>query len=789
MVRGGQLVSEGKRFSLSKSHTAAPAPRAFEPRGERKKGGHEQRQQHGARPPGNGKQVTGTVTIHPDGFGFVKVAGQDEDVFLPPQEAGKLVDGDRVRLEVVPGRGGRTMGRVLGLVDRTRQMAVGVYSERNHDAVVDCEGLGQIRVPRTQLARPGDAVKVRLGAGARLLGPGESLVGEVAGSIGKPGDRSVEVLAIAYKKGFHDEFPPEVMDEADTFDVHVKAEEANEPGRRDLRGLPLVTIDGEDARDFDDAVYCEDTGDGWRLVVAIADVAQYVKPGTALNAEALRRATSVYLPGRVLPMLPERLSNGLCSLVPDQDRLCLVADMQIARDGSPRATTLYPGVMRSAARCTYNEVHDVLAGNGAANRVGLLPHFRRLAALALSLRSMRKARGAIDFDLLETRVELKDDGTPKEMVRRERLESHRIVEECMLAANEAVARWFREQELPTVNRHHGEPDEDKVELFRGLALAHGLEVPGGELSSKQLNKLLEQLEGHPEQRALNQLLLRSMMQAVYSSEREGHYGLGAPDYLHFTSPIRRYPDLLVHRLLKDYWKHGRSHRLDELREELEGMAQASSERERAAMSVERDVVGFYSALLLEHRVGEEFNGTIAGLSDKAAYVELEGLFIEGQLPADSLADSWEFVPERHRLVLGGSKRELRVGMPVRVKLIQVSPVRRLILLQAISLDGHAVAQPIHPHGHQGGKEQQEFGPPARPVKFLERLAQHRQQGGGGGGGGGGRSGGGGGGGGAQKQKQGGGKQKQAQKPGRSQKHAANQKARDKRGGGGKRRRF
>lgn len=731
LVRGGTLESSGKRFFLRVEKSEGP--KAAQERGRGRSHSHPPEREAPSKPNHNkpnkqsGPRIEGTVSLHADGFGFVRVAGAGpdvEDVFLPPHEAQKLLDGDKVSLEIVPGRGGRTMGRVLDLVDRTRQMAVGVYRESGHEGLVECEGLGLVRVPKTQLARPGDAVKVRLGAAARLLGPGEALVGEVAGSIGRPGDRSVEVLAIAYKKGFHDEFPPAVMDEADRFELQVRPEEAIEPGRRDLRSVKLVTIDGEDARDFDDAVFCEETPTGWRLVVAIADVAQYVKPGTALDDEARRRATSVYLPGRVLPMLPERLSNGLCSLVPHQDRLCLVADLQIGRDGAPQSTRLYPGLMRSAARCTYNEVHDVLEGTEVPGRTELKPMFERLLALSHALHGMRSRRGAIDFDLPETRVELGEDGQPLRMVRRERWESHRIVEECMLAANEAVARWFNEQELPTVHRHHGEPDEEKLELFRALALAYGLQVPAGDLSSKQLNALLAQLAGHPEQRALNQLLLRSMMQAVYSAERGGHYGLAAPDYLHFTSPIRRYPDLLVHRLLKDHWKHGRAqaHRLEALAAELEGMAQSSSERERAAMQVEREVVSFYSALMLEGRVGEEMAGVIAGLSDKAAYVELEGLFIEGQLPADTLAQRWHFVPERHRLVLGGGK-ELKVGMPVRVRLAVVSPARRLILLAPVELDGKPVADR---RAHEAAAT---AGEPARPEKFLARLEAHRQAGG------------------------------------------------------------
>jgi ribonuclease R len=256
--------------------------------------------------------------------------------------------------------------------------------------------------------------------------------------------------------------------------------------------------------------------------VAIADVSHYVREGTELDTEAVRRATSVYLPSRVLPMLPERLSNGICSLKPDVDRLCMVADMVIDRTGMTLESEVYPGVMRSAARCTYTEVHDVLNGQKVPGRTELKPHFDRLMTLAKTLTAMRLARGAIDFDLPEQKVELGEDGLPTRLVRRERWESHRLVEECMLAANEAVARFFREQNLPTVNRYHGDPDEERLDMFLTLLGAYGINVPSGDFTSKSLNDLLKQLEGHPEQRALIQLALRSMMQAVYSSKNTGH---------------------------------------------------------------------------------------------------------------------------------------------------------------------------------------------------------------------------------------------------------------------------
>jgi ribonuclease R len=641
------------------------------------------------KPKSGAPRVEGTLKVHPNGFGFV------EDVFIKPADAARALDNDRVVVEVVRGKDGRSSGRIVEVKDRTRQMVIGRYLESARGAVVETD-IGSIQVPKTQLARNGDAVKVRLGVGRSVLEVDERLTGEVAGSLGKMGDMSVEVLAIAYAQGFHEEFPAEVMDEADVVGSSVSAEEATEKGRRDLRALSLVTIDGEDARDFDDAVWVAEHPQGYRLVVAIADVSHYVREASALDREAFRRATSVYLPGRVLPMLPERLSNGICSLKPDEDRLCMVADMVIDRAGGAVSSELYPAVMRSAARCTYEEVQAVLAGRDVPHRVKFRPLFERLLELSKVLTKMRTERGAIDFDIYETKVELDAEGKPARMVRRERLDSHRIVEECMLAANEAVARFFRERGVPTVNRYHAPPDEEKLAAFAALAGAHGLKVKAGPMSSKELNALLRQLEGHPEQRALNQLLLRSMMQAVYSSQHEGHYGLGAEDYLHFTSPIRRYPDLIVHRLLRQVWA---KKRVDS--EALERQAVQSSERERAAMKVEREVVSFYACLMVKDRIGEEFDATVSGLAEQGFFAELSGLYIEGMVRPSG----WKFDQPSYRGLLGGG-RVVKVGLPLRVRLTSVNLDARKIDLEIVSMQGAEVkARPpeVRRKGHAAPK--------------------------------------------------------------------------------------
>ncbi|MBZ4331758.1 ribonuclease R [Corallococcus sp. AS-1-12] len=756
LVRAGTIVKDGKRFRLEGPRRPRAPEAGFEPRPdasappfkkrgpapgsgreERRGGFRDERPASGGgdfrRSPRRGSRddrfedsgqpaVEGILHMHRDGFGFVHpVSGEGENIFLPPGEAQRALDNDRVLVEVA-GRPGRFEGRLVRVLNRRRELAVGTYVAQGRHSLVmttDTSLPGPIRVPPTQMARDGDLVKVRLGVGADLLEPGQGLFGEVAGSLGRPGDPSAEVLGSAFAHGFNDEFPPEVMDEADAFAVKVTEAEATEGNRRDLRELPLITIDGEDARDFDDAVYAEPQAGGWRLVVAIADVSHYVKERSALDAEALNRATSVYLPDRVLPMLPERLSNGICSLRPEEDRLCMVADMTFDRHGQRRSHELYPAVMRSVARCTYNEVQDVLDGKDVPHRDFLKPQFEQLMALARALMGMRKARGAIDFDVPEHKVVLGEDGLPLRMEKRERKDSHRLIEECMLAANEAVATYFQDEGLPTVYRFHGEPDPQKLAAFAVLAEAYGfqLDVENG-VSSKELDAFITQLEGHPEQRALNQLLLRSMMQAVYTATRVGHYGLAAENYLHFTSPIRRYPDLLVHRVLKAVWarkgKKPSEAQMDREEERLEGMAQQCSERERAAMTVEREVVAFYAALMMKDRVGEEFDATVAGIAEFGFFVELDEVHVEGLVKGESLGPGSKLDKRTHSLVYPNGRR-VRVGQKLRVRLLSANTTARKIDFEALQFEDEAPLQ------RTGGAR-----PPPRRREFVnEAPGRHK----------------------------------------------------------------
>jgi ribonuclease R len=630
--------------------------------------------------------VVGTLTRHRDGFGFVARLDRDgEDVFLPPGEATRALDGDLVRVEIVPGRNGRSAGKLLEVVERRRRFLIGAYQARGpHSFVVPVDPSlgGGVPVPASDQARDGDVVKVAL-----TPGTGE-LTGQVVEVIGRPGEPRVEVLSVAYAKGFADVFPDAVAAEAEGVPDRVRPED--KLGRRDLTSLPLVTIDGEDARDFDDAVYVEKLpwskgGGAWRLVVAIADVAHYVRSGAPLDVEALRRGTSVYFPMQVLPMLPERLSNGICSLNPDVERLCMVADMIIDGRGEPKGVEVYEAVMRSAARCTYTEVARVLDGEVVPERERLRPQFTLMGELQEQLTAMRRRRGSIDFDLPEAKVVLKPDGAVEGLEKRPRNRAHRVVEEFMLAANEAVARWFADRELPTVYRVHGVPDEEKLQLFLDLAATHGFAVPKPPVDPRKLDGLLTSLKGHKQQRALNQLLLRSMMQAVYSPENQGHFGLAAEHYLHFTSPIRRYPDLMVHRLLKEEWarREGRPVAHPASRG-LEEVAARASERERAAMEGEREIMSYYAALFMKDKEGQRFPGTVASVAEPGLFVELTPFFVEGLVKAEELPGDFELDLTHHAMVDRGTGRAYRVGDALEVEVVAVSIERRQVSLQVTS---------------------------------------------------------------------------------------------------------
>jgi ribonuclease R len=712
---GGRPRGFGRQPPMSR----APPPDAVPGRPAAMLEGSRQRRERGSEKAKGPREIVGTLTLKPEGYGFVSPllgGSRDEDLFIPPRQAQGAMDGDVVRARAVQGRDGRSVGEILEVVETRRQLALGTYRTGGKAAWVEPHDrvlTQSIVVPRDPRARDGEMVKVRLRRDEAARQHGE-LAGEVIAVLGPRGDARYEILATAYAFGFSDEFDPATLLAAEGVPDRVRPEDVQ--GRRDLRSLPLVTIDGEDARDFDDAVHVARTPHGYRLVVAIADVAHYVPPNGALDREALRRATSVYFPGTVLPMLPERLSNGICSLNPDVDRLCMVCDLALDETGRPLHADIYDAVMRSHARLTYTKVAEALAGNPSPELKQLLPDILLAGELAKKMTATRKERGSIDFDLPEPKIVLKEDGTVLEIAQRPRNDAHRLVEEFMLAANEGVARFFDARGLPTVYRIHDEPDDEKLASFAALAEAHGFSLPE-KLSPKALNDFLQSLAGKPQQKALNSLLLRAMMQAQYSPENIGHYGLAAPTYLHFTSPIRRYPDLMVHRLLKEHWaRAGRALRegeREELSEYLAGIAAQCSERERASMKAERDIDSYYAAVFMQDKVGEEYDAVVGGVAEVGLFCELEGPSVEGLLPATELGDGVEYDPDLHRLVVGTSGKAYGVGDELRVRVASADPVKRRI---GLVLAGAGVGRwPARAEG-DGWLRPDDLVPGAMPVK-------------------------------------------------------------------------
>jgi len=455
-------------------------------------------------------------------------------------------------------------------------------------------------------------------------------------------------------------------------------ERACDAARRDLRALPFVTIDGEDAKDFDDAIYVERRGEGFRLWVAISDVAHYVPQGSALDVCARERATSVYLVGGVLPMLPERLSNQMCSLLPGEERLCLVVDMVLDAEGRFLETEIYPATIQSAARLTYEMVQRCFDGNPTRRLSPFLPMLENARALASRLHALRAQRGALELQLTERHLECKK-GEPVGVRLCRQQESHRLIEAFMLRANEAVARYAERRALPVLFRCHGAPDSKKLRIFSKALKSLGLSID--KPNPREFSRLLSAVRGKPSERLLEHLLLRSMSPAVYSEKNEGHYGLGSSAYVHFTSPIRRYPDLWVHRVLKAYWARKR---LSVDTKALASLAKHCSEQEHSAMTLERDVFSCGSAYLAEKHMGKNFQGTMVAFAKMGCFVELEGLWIEGLLRTKNFGDRAFFDEKNYCLQLSNG-RTLELGTRCTVRISDVQVQQGFVRLQCLAL--------------------------------------------------------------------------------------------------------
>ena len=637
------------------------------------------------------RTVRGRIAVHRDGYGFVTPESGGEDVFIPSKQLKGALHGDLVETTSERSRmgGNKLDGRVVSVLERATSRVVGRYEETRRGAIVIPEDqrlnlVVEIPVKGRGAAEDGHQVVAEL---TRYPIGGRPAEGRVVEVLGWPDDPEVEVQSVIRRFDLPHIFEKGVLDEAEGIAETVSADDLK--GRTDLRDMPTVTIDGETARDFDDAVSLRREGDNFRLWVSIADVSHYVKKDSPLDREAYLRGTSVYFPDRCIPMLPERLSNGICSLNPQVDRLTMTAEMLFDSLGTMLASTFYPSVIKSSARLTYTIVKKIIVDDDREVADKYRPLTGMLAGmktLSLSLQQMRKKRGSIDFDLPEPEIIIGLTGQTEGIIRAERNLAHQLIEEFMLAANEAVASFITSRDIPFLYRVHENPDPAKLNTFREFVFGFGYEfaLVDDRVNPLELQRLLAQADGRPEERMVNYALLRCMKQARYAAENVGHFGLASACYCHFTSPIRRYPDLVVHRILKAALLAGSegkraTKQLAIATERLGEVAEHTSKRERVAMEAERDVVEMKKLQYMQQHLGEEFDGYISGVTGFGFFVELEELFVEGLVHVSTLADDlYNFVEKQHSLIGQHSRRVFRIGDAARVKVASVSPATRRI---------------------------------------------------------------------------------------------------------------
>jgi len=620
--------------------------------------------------------VAGRLVVNPAGFAHcVPDDAEAEDVYVPRTGVRPAMHGDRVlvRLEA-RGRRGQRQGRVVKVLTRATTRVVGVFRRgRTAGVVVPLEQrlALPIVVPHGAEAAAADGELV-VAEIVRYPGRTADAEARVVDVLGPADDPRVETEAVLAAHGLPRDFPPEVAAAARRAPRTVSPDAL--AGRLDLRDLPIVTIDGENARDFDDAVLAERTSEGFRLTVAVADVAHYVPAGGALDHEARGRGTSVYFPDRVVPMLPEELSNGVCSLRPDEDRLVRVVRLAVDRHGRVTGARFDAGVIRSAARLTYTQVRQALVDRDPAVRTGLgrlVDPLEVAGELAELLLARRHARGAIDFDLPEAEIVLDLRGRPEQIVRAERSLAHRLIEEFMLAANEAVARELARRGLPLLHRVHEPPRAEAVDELARFLEGFGLRLrrERGRPTPAAFQAVLAAVAGRPEERLVNTVLLRSMQQARYAAEPLGHFGLATDCYTHFTSPIRRYPDLVVHRILATGRAPG----------DLAAIAEESSRRERVAMEAEREIVELKKVQFMRDKVGREYDGIVSGVARFGFFVQLADVFVDGLVHVGALGDDfYELIEAQHCLRGRRTRRTFRVGDPLRVVVAGVSVERRQV---------------------------------------------------------------------------------------------------------------
>lgn len=660
--------------------------------------------------------VPGVVIANPDGFGFLRLEGGGDDLFLPPMEMRKAMHGDRVLASVTGvDRRGRREGAITRVLERRLNRLIGRFVlEAGISYVVPDDRRIQrnVQIPPDQRlsAENGQLVVCEL---LQAPDPQRPPIGRVLAVLGDRLTASLAVQAAIHGHEIPHEFPQEVLDEAAAVPLTVDAATAAQ--RVDLRALPLVTIDGEDAKDFDDAVYCEPNRDGFRLVVAIADVSHYVRPDTPLDEEATKRATSVYFPGFVVPMLPETLSNGICSLNPKVDRLCFVCDMQVDRNGEVTRSKFYEAVMNSHARLTYTQVWNAV-GEGveedahaeALGQIGsLLPNVQRLHQLYQILSKARERRGAIEFESSEVRFVLGAKGEVVQAGMLQRNDAHKLIEECMIAANVEAAKYLLAQHVPAPFRIHERPPEQKyADLLEFLKEFKLRMPPWAKVEPRDFTTLLKKVRERADAALIESVLLRSQSLAVYSPDNVGHFGLALEAYAHFTSPIRRYPDLLVHRAIKHALAGGKPEKYRYSPSQMAALTLQCSERERRADEAEREVDERYRAAWMEQHVGGEFEGVISGVTSFGLFVELDDSKVNGLIHVTQLPhDYYHFDPIRKTLAGERTGREFRLGDRVRIVVMKASVEDRKIDFKLVEERG---AKSLPPRGQPAKRTKQKY---------------------------------------------------------------------------------
>jgi ribonuclease R len=652
--------------------------------------------------------IRGKVEGHPDGFGFVVPDEGGEDLFLSPKEMHQVLHGDRVLVRVAGiDRRGRREGKIVEVLERGLKKVVGRYYQEHGVGFLVAENrrINQdILIPLEHAANAthGQVVTAEIIGWPSKHTEAVGRIVEVLGDFTGPG---MEIEIALRKHDLPHVFPPET--EALAKKLPKKVLKKDWAGREDLTQLPLVTIDGETARDFDDAVYCEKQGRGWRLVVAIADVSHYVIPGDALDTEGYSRGNSIYFPRRVIPMLPEELSNGLCSLNPQVERLCMACDINISAQGDLKDYRFYPAVMFSHARLTYEQVWGWLSGaeEPGKEHKPLFPHLQNLEKLFQLLLKNRQKRGAIDFESVETRMYFDDAGKITRIAPVQRNDAHKLIEECMLAANTCAADFLLQQHVPGLYRIHEGPTPEKLQALRGFMGEFGLQLGGGdEPQAKDYAALLEKIKPRPDAQLLQTVMLRSLKQAMYSPDNAGHFGLAYDHYTHFTSPIRRYPDLLVHRAIKAGLKKEKP-----AKQPLAEIGMHCSATERRADEASRDVEAWLKTYYMREHVGNVYEGTVSSATSFGIFVALDEVFVEGLVHVTELGqDYFHYDQSKHWLIGERSGKRFRLGDRVTVKVVRAD-------IETSKIDFTLV------------EKQREIAPAAAPEKKAEKGTARKKK--------------------------------------------------------------